>query len=65
MTADTWWNPMVSQDMDDSLRENLASQGRGRTLELDADQARAENSGLSATLIEDAIEEALEWARRA
>jgi multidrug efflux pump subunit AcrB len=56
---------MVSQDMDDSLRENLASQGRGRTLELDADQARAENSGLSATLIEDAIEEALEWARRA
>ena len=58
----------------------LASQGRGRKgelprfvedavrtriFELEVEQAKAENSGLPQTMIEDAIDEALEWARRA
>jgi hypothetical protein len=34
-------------------------------LELEAEQAKAENNGLSPVLIEDAIDEALGWARRA
>ena len=36
-----------------------------RILELEAEQAKAENSSLSPTTIEDAIDEALEWARHA
>jgi hypothetical protein len=80
MTANARWNLVVSQHTDDALRQFLASQGRGRKgelsrfvedavrariLELEAEQAKAENSGLSPALIEDAIDEALEWARRA
>jgi hypothetical protein len=80
MTANARWNLVVSQHTDDALRQFLASQGRGRKgelsrfvedavrariLELEAEQAKAENSFLSPALIEDAIDEALEWARRA
>jgi Ribbon-helix-helix domain len=80
MTANARWNLVVSQNTDHALRQFLASQGRGRKgelsrfvedavrariLELEAEQAKAENSGLSPALIEDAIDEALEWARRA
>lgn len=71
---------MVSQDTDGSLRQFLASQGRGRKgelslfvedavrgriLELGSEQAKVENSGVSAALIDGAIDEALEWARHA
>ena len=57
----------------------LASQGRGRNgesprfveeavqariLELEAGQAKAANSAYSPAMIEDTIDEALEWARR-
>ena len=80
MTANARWNLVVSQNTDDALRQFLASQGRGRKgelsrfvedavrariLELEAEQAKAENSGRVPALIEDAIDEALEWARRA
>ena len=80
MTANARWNLVVSQHTDDALRQFLASQGRGRKgelsrfvedavrtriLELEAEQAKAENSVLSPALIEDAIDEALEWVRRA
>ena len=74
------WNLVVSQNTDDTLRQFLASQGRGRKgelsrfvedavrtriLELETEQAKAENSGLPPAMIENAIDEALEWARRA
>ena len=80
MTAQARWNLVVSQDTDVTLRQFLAGQGRGRKgelsrfvedavrtriLELEAEQAKAENSSLSPTTIEDAIDEALEWARHA
>jgi hypothetical protein len=80
MTANARWNLVVSQNTDETLRQFLASQGRGRKgelsrfvedavrtriLELEAEQAKAENSAHSPAMIEDAIDEALEWARRA
>jgi hypothetical protein len=79
MAAQARWNLVVSQNTDATLRQFLASQGRGRKgelsrfvedavrtriLELEAEQAKAENSGLSPTTIEDAIDEALEWVRQ-
>jgi hypothetical protein len=80
MTANARWNLVISQNTDDALRQFLASQGRGRKGELsrfvedavrarimerEAEQAKADNSGLSPALIENAIDEALEWVRRA
>jgi hypothetical protein len=80
MTGQTRWNLVVSQDTDKTLRQFLASQGRGRKgelsrfveeavqariLELEVEQAKAENRALPSATIEDAIDEALEWARRA
>lgn len=74
----TRWNLVVSQNTDDTLHQFLASQGRDRKgelsrlvedavraliLELEA-EPKGENSGLSPAMIEDAIDEALEWARR-
>jgi len=62
------------------LRQFLASVGRGRKgelsrfveeavqariLELAAEQAKAQNAGVASGAIEDAIDEAVEWARRA
>ena len=38
---------------------------QARILEIQADQAKARNAGLPADAIDDAVEEALEWARRA
>jgi hypothetical protein len=79
MTAHARWNLVVSQDTDNSLRQFLASQGRGRKgelsrfvedavqariFELEVQQAKAENRGVPQDVIEAAIEEALEWARR-
>ena len=69
---------MVCRNTDDTPRQFLASQGRGRNgesprfveetvqariLELEAGQAKAANSAYSPAMIEDTIDEALEWAR--
>jgi Ribbon-helix-helix domain len=69
---------VVSWNTDKALRQFLASEGRGgkgalshfvtetvraRILELEAEQAKAENGGLPACVVGDAIDEALEWAR--
>ena len=79
MTIHARWNLVVSQNTDDTLRQFLASQGRARKgdlsrfveeavrtriLELEAEQAKTENHGLPPETIEDAVDEALEWARR-
>lgn len=80
MSTSTRWNLVVSQDTDDALRQFLASQGRARKgelsrfveeavhariFELAAQQAQQHNAGRSQEEIESAIDEALEWARRA
>ena len=80
MSASARWNLVVSQHTDDALREFLASHGRARKgelsrfveeavqariLELEAEQAKRQNAGVSPEAIEDAVDEALEWARRA
>jgi len=79
MSASARWNLIVARTTDDALRQLLASQGRARKgalsrfveeavqariLELEAEQAKRENAGLAPDTIEDAIDEALEWARR-
>jgi hypothetical protein len=79
MTAQARWNLVVSQDTDKDLRQFLASQGRARKGELsrfveDAVRARifeaqvaqlkAKNRGRSLEEIQQAVDEALEWARR-
>jgi hypothetical protein len=80
MTSNPRWNLVVSEDTDKSLRQFLASQGRGRKgelsrfvedavrariFELEVAQAKAENRDVPQHVIEAAIDEALEWARRA
>lgn len=80
MSEATRWNLVVSQATDASLRQFLASQGRGRKgelsrfveeavrvriLELEAEQAKRQNAGVSSDAIDAAVTEALEWARRA
>jgi hypothetical protein len=79
MTDQTRWNVVVSKDTDDSLRQFLASQGRGRKGELsrfveeavrarifeaEVAQAKAKNRGRPLKEIQQAVDEALEWARR-
>ena len=74
------WNLVVSPATDAALRQFLASQGRARKgelsrfveeavqariLEIEAEQAKGQNAVLSAGAIETAIDEALDWARRA
>ena len=80
MSTSTRWNLIVSRSTDDALRQFLASQGRARKgelsrfveeavqariVELEAEQAKGQNAGVSPETIEGAIDEALEWARRA
>jgi hypothetical protein len=79
MPAQARWNLVVSRDTDNSLRQYLASQGRGRKGELsrfvedavrarifeaEVAQAKAKNRGRSLEEIQQAVDEALEWARR-
>lgn len=79
MTTNARWNLVVSQDTDDTLRQFLASQGlarkgelsrfvegavRSRIFELEVRQAKEENRDVPQAVIEAAIDEALEWARR-
>jgi hypothetical protein len=73
------WNVAVSADTDQSLRMFLASQGGGRKgdlsrfieeavqahiLELSAEQAKGANAHLSEAELTEAIDEALQWARK-
>ena len=73
------WNVVVSADTDQSLRMFLASQGGGRKgdlsrfieeavqthiLELSAKQAKAVNAHLSEAELTEAVDEALQWARK-
>ena len=75
----TRWNVVVSADTDRSLRVFLASQGGGRKgdlsrfvekavrahiLELSAEQAKSANAHLSEAELTQAVDEALEWARK-
>ena len=75
----TRWNVVVSADTDQSLRVFLASQGGGRKgdlsrfvekavrahiLELSAEQAKSANAHLSEAELTQAVDEALEWARK-
>ena len=70
----TRWNVAVSTDTDQSLRMFLASQGggsrfieeavRAHILELSAEQAKASNVHLSEAELTEAVDEALDWARK-
>jgi len=75
----TRWNLVVSTKTDMTLRQFLANRGGGRKgdlsrfveeavqshiLELSAKEAKAQNAGHRPKVIEDAIDEALGWARR-
>ncbi len=79
MPAQARWNLVVSRDTDNNLRQFLASQGRGRKGELsrfvedavrarifeeEVRRAKAKNRGRSLKEIQQAVDEALEWARR-
>jgi len=79
MPAHARWNLVVSQDTDKDLRQFLASQGRARKGELsrfvedavrarifeaEAANAKEKNQGRSLEEIQQAVDEALEWARR-
>jgi Ribbon-helix-helix domain len=79
MPAQARWNLVVSQDTDNDLRQFLASQGRARKGELsrfveeavrarifeaEAAHAKEKNRGRSLEEIQQAVDEALEWARR-
>ena len=74
----TRWNVVVSTETDMTLRQFLANRGGGRKgdlsrfveeavqshiLELSAKDAKSRNSGIKATDIDDAVDEALNWAR--
>ena len=73
------WNVAVSADTDQSLRMFLASQGGGRkgdlsrfieeavrahSLERSDEQAKAANAHLSEAELTNAVDEALDWARK-
>jgi hypothetical protein len=73
------WNLVVSRQIDDALRQVLAAEGRARKgelsrfveeavrariVEVEAAAAKRSNAGRSTAQIEDAVDEALEWARR-
>ena len=73
------WTLVVSQETDDALRQVLAAEGRARKgelsrfvedavrariLEVEAEAAKRANAGRSEAEVADAVDEALEWARR-
>ncbi len=79
MTAQARWNLVVSRETDNNLRQFLAEQGRARKGELSrfveeavrarifetaAAEAKEKNRGRSLEEIQQAVDEALEWARR-
>jgi uncharacterized membrane protein YqiK len=75
----TRWSLVVSQETDSALRQVLAAEGRARKgelsrfveeavrariLEIEAEAAKRANAGRAEAEITDAVDEALEWARR-
>jgi len=77
--ANARWSLVVSRDTDIALRQFLASQGGGRKgdlsrfveeavrthiLDLTAAEAKLENAAHSPAAIDDAVAEALAWARQ-
>jgi hypothetical protein len=79
LNTNTRWSLVVSRDTDTALRQFLASQGRrhkgdisrfveeavrSHLLDLAVTQAKAENAVHSQADIENAIDEALTWARQ-
>jgi hypothetical protein len=75
----TRWSLVVSQETDAALRQVLAAEGRARKgelsrfveeavrtriLEIEAEAAKRANAGHTEAEITDAVDEALEWARR-
>jgi hypothetical protein len=75
----TRWNLVVSQEIDAALRQVLAAEGRARKgelsrfveeavqariLELEAEGAKRANAGRTEVEITNAVDEALDWARR-
>ncbi len=73
------WNLVVSQETDDALRQVLAAEGRARKgglsrfvedavrariLQIEAEAAKRANAGRGEAEVADAVDEALEWARR-
>ncbi len=79
LNTNTRWNVIVSRDTDQALRQFLAAHGGGRKgdlsrfveeavcshmLELAVSTAKKNNAGHSLQEIDDAIEEALSWARQ-
>ena len=79
ITANARWSLVISLDTDNALRQFLANQGRYRKgeisrfveeavrshiLDLTATQAKTENAAYSQAEIENAIDEALTWAKQ-
>lgn len=79
VTSNTRWNVVVSHDTDTTLRQFLANQGGGRKgdlsrfveeavrahmLDLAATEAKAANQAHPQEEIDQAIDEALAWARQ-
>jgi hypothetical protein len=78
ITANARWSLVISRDTDNALRQFLANQGRYRKgeiskfveeavrshiLDLTAAQAKTDNAAYSEAEIENAIDEALNWAK--
>lgn len=76
--TNTRWNLVVSRNIDISLRQFLASEGGGKKGDLsrfvedavraqifllEASKAKQENSNIPQSEIDNAISEALDWAR--
>lgn len=73
------WNLVVSEETDTALRQVLAAVGlarkgglsrfvedavRARILEFEAEAAKRTNAGRTEVEVDDAVDEALAWARR-
>lgn len=79
ISSNARWSLVVSRDTDNALRQFLASQGRGRKgelsrfveeavrthiLDLAAIATKTDNAAYSQAEIENAIDEALTWAKQ-
>lgn len=79
VSATARWNLVVSRKTDDALRQALATEGRARKgelsrfveeavrariLEVETEAAKRANAGRTEAEVADAVDEALEWARR-
>jgi len=77
-TATTRWNLVVPKELDKSLRQFLANEGRGkkgdlsrfvteavnrRIFDMAHQSVMEKNAGVAPEVLEEAIEESLAWAR--